>query len=74
MKVFVVHDATGTITSYAIPAPGMEGEVVIEPDRGQKVTELDVSELDRVKDARERLHHLAEALKDRRIDGGKLVR
>jgi hypothetical protein len=74
MKVFVVHDAKGTISSYAIPAPELEGQLGIEPERGQKLTVIDVPELDRLKDARERLHHLDDALKDHRVEGGRLVR
>ena len=74
MKVFVVHDAKGTITSYAIPAPGMEGALGVEAERGQKVTEIDLPELDGMGDGRERLSRLDEALHERRIEGGKLVR
>jgi F0F1-type ATP synthase epsilon subunit len=74
MKVFVVHDATGTITSYAIPAPGMEGTIGIAPEHGQKVTEIDLPELDAIGDGRERLRRLDETLHERRIEGGKLVR
>jgi hypothetical protein len=74
VKVLVVHDAKGTITSYAIPAPALEGELGIEPERGQKVTEIDMPELDRIGDVRERLHRLDETLHERRIEDGKLGR
>ena len=74
MKVFVVHDAKGTITSYAIPAPGMEGKIGIAPERGQTVTEIDVPELDGIADGRERLRQLDETLHERKIEDGKLVR
>jgi hypothetical protein len=74
MKVFVIHEAKGTITSYAIPAPGTEGSLGVEPERGQKVTEIDLPELDGIGDGRERLRRLDETLHDRRIEGGKLVR
>jgi hypothetical protein len=74
MKVFVVHDANGTITSYAIPAPGMEGQIGIAPEDGQKMTEVDLPELNGTDDLRERLRRLDEALHERRIEGGKLVR
>ena len=73
MKVFVVHDAKGTITSYAIPAPGMEGKIGVAPEHGQKVTEIDLPELAGIGDARERLRRLDERLHERRIEGGKLV-
>jgi hypothetical protein len=52
MKVIIVHDAKGAIESYAIPGPGMEGQVGIEPERGQRVTEIDVPELDGIDDLR----------------------
>ena len=61
MKVFVVHDAKGTIKSYAIPAPELEGQLGIEPARGESVTEVEVSELDQIEDVHERLGHLDEA-------------
>lgn len=73
MKVFVVHDANGTISSYAIPAPDMQGQLRLEPSRGQSVSEIDVPELDAIGDPRERLRHLDEALQDTRVQGGGLV-
>ncbi|HEX9417364.1 MAG TPA: hypothetical protein VF895_11740 [Gaiellaceae bacterium] len=73
MKVFVVHDANGTISSYAIPAADMQGQLGLEPPRGQSVSEIDVPELDGIGDLRERLRHLDEALEDRRVQGGQLV-
>jgi hypothetical protein len=73
MKVFVVHDAKGTIISYAIPAPEMEGQLGIEPAPGQSVSEVEVSELDQIEDVRERLRQLDETLRDRRVQDGKLV-
>ena len=74
MKVFLVHDAEGTIRSYAVAAPEFEGQLGVEPARGRKVTEIDVPELDRIEDAGERLRHLDEALKGGRVEGGRLVR
>jgi hypothetical protein len=74
MRVLVVHDAKGRITSYAIPAREAENALGIEPERGQRVTEIDVPELDRAGDVRERLHLLDEALHDARIERGRLVR
>ena len=74
MKVLVVHDAKGTITSYAIPARESEGALGIEPERGQRVTEIDVPELDRARDVRERLHLLDKTLHQARIERGRLVR
>ena len=73
MKVFVVHDAKGTIKSYAIPAPELEGQLGIEPARGESVTEVEVSEVDQIVDVRERLRHLDEVLRDRRVQGTELV-
>ena len=74
MKVFVVHDAKGTISSYAIPAPELAGQLGIEPPRDQSVAEIDVPELDQIADVRERLRHLGELVQDRRLERGRLVR
>ena len=73
VKVFVVHDAKGTIKSYAIPAPELEEQVGIEPARGESVTKVEMSELDQIVEVRERLRHLDEALRDRRVQGAELV-
>ena len=73
MKVIVVHDAKGTIRSYAIPAPDMQDELRLEPQRGQKVVEIEVPELDQVGDPRERIRRLGEKLEGRSIQKGRLV-
>jgi hypothetical protein len=52
----------------------MEGTIGIAPEHGQKVTEIDLPELDAIGDGRKRLRRLDETLHERRIEGGKLVR
>ena len=43
MKVLFLHDRKGAIRSFVVPAPGARGSLELEPDRGQLVTEVDVS-------------------------------
>ena len=46
----------GGARAYAIPAPELEGQLGVEPEGGQSVTEIDVPELDRISEPRDHLH------------------
>jgi hypothetical protein len=42
MKIFVVHTAKGLVKSAGVSGAGFAGQVHLIPEKGQKVTEIDV--------------------------------
>jgi hypothetical protein len=63
MRILVTHDAAGNILSLAVPAPDAPGQLVVEPQAGELVSELDVPSVDQ-----EQLHELSGIARDSRID------
>jgi hypothetical protein len=44
MKLFVVHDAKGLVKSAGVSGVGFAGQLHLIPQKGQKVSEIDVPE------------------------------
>jgi hypothetical protein len=42
MKIFASHDDAGNIHAVAIPADELEGEMSVDPEPGEHVSELDI--------------------------------
>jgi hypothetical protein len=61
MKVFVVHDQHGMISSMGTPAPEYSGSVGLAPAPGQSVSALEVDEI-------VHSHHFEKYLREYRVD------
>jgi hypothetical protein len=61
MKVFIVHDQHGTITSMGTPSAEYSGSVSLAPASGQSVCALEVDEIVHP-------HHFEKYLQEYRVD------
>ncbi len=61
MKVFVTHDDHGKIASIGAPAAQFAASIGVKPKAGQRVTVLDVPEI-------QHLHHFDKYLREYRVD------
>ena len=73
MKVLVVHDKRGNISSYGVAGEKFGGQLSLQPARGKHVTEVEVSELKEIGgDSEEQHKKLQTIVKRSRLDlGGK---
>jgi hypothetical protein len=69
VKLYVTHDAGGTILSIALQAPGTDGDLQVLPEAGQFVSEVDVKgERKAFADEEKALGKLAEIAATSRVD------
>jgi hypothetical protein len=45
MKILVVHDAKGQVKSFGVPGPQFAGQVRLVPNKGEKISEIDVPDV-----------------------------
>jgi len=73
MKIFVVHDTKGGVKSAGVSGPAFAGQVHLIPQKGQRVSEIDVPDMpaqvsvetiDQEADAR----HLLDLVQHHRVD------
>lgn len=68
MKIFVVHDETGNIRSFGIPADSSEGGPVLESSRERPVSAVELPELETFSGEPRASEELFERLKTMRVD------
>ncbi|CAN5889245.1 hypothetical protein BH18ACI4_BH18ACI4_01490 [soil metagenome] len=79
MKVLVVHDKRGKVSSFGIPSKKFGGQVVLQAPRGKSVSEVEVPEIKDVGGSDEKdFEQVLNILKQSRIaitgDKAKLVK
>ena len=68
MKIIVVHDKRGNISSIGIPGKGSKGVSLVAP-KGKSVTEVDAPEIKNLKaDGEEQFEQVLDLIKGFRID------
>ncbi len=67
MKIIVVHDKRGNISSIGIPGKGSKGVSLMAP-KGKSVTEVDAPEIKNLKDNEEQYERVLDLIKQYRID------
>ena len=70
MRILVVHDKRGNISSFGIPGKSVQG-VGLNPPRGKYVTEVEVPEIKKIGAGSEGEHEQVQnILKQSRLDMG----
>ena len=78
MKVLVVHDEEGNVSSVAVVDKGVRNDVMLVSDEGQSITEIDTSDEEELlgqidEDDPEQVQQLTNRIKrDFRMSSGRL--
>lgn len=71
MRILVVHDKRGNISSFGIPGKSAQGQIGLMPPRGKYVTEVEVPEIKKIGAGSEGDHEQVQnILKQSRLDTG----
>jgi hypothetical protein len=69
MKILVIHDKRGNISSYGVAGERSGGQISLQPGRGKQVSEVEVAELKEIGGESEEEHEkLQNVFKRSRLD------